>query len=260
MSKTATTDFRAIVFDFDGTAIPNSATGMPSRRLIQAVDAARTRIHLIGATGRPISYAAPIFEALGLTDPCVISGGTIIIDPATKHIVRRTTIAPSTVSAIYKILQQYPYRIALSEHGDHENAVAGHTSHDDVDIIYVGGVTHTHMLSMKAKIELLPGITFMTAPSWGDKGTYVIHIVNHAATKEHAISEVLTNLGVNQEQAIGVGDGDNDLHLFAAVGHKVAMGNAGPNLKAAADEIAPTQDHDGLAYIIDKYTRKLPGA
>lgn len=74
------------------------------------------------------------------------------------------------------------------------------------------------------------------------------------ATKEHAIAEVLTSLGISKEDAIGVGDGDNDLHLFSAVGYKVAMGNAGPNLKVAADWIAPSVDEDGLAEVIERFS------
>lgn len=38
-----------------------------------------------------------------------------------------------------------------------------------------------------------------------------------------------------------------------ACGLKIAMGNAVPELKAIADEIAPPLESDGLAYILEKY-------
>lgn len=110
--------YRAIVFDIDGTAVPNKRTGMPSARLIQAIESARSHIHLIAATGRLVEYAEPVIKALALTDPCVISGGTIIINPESGQIIRRTTMAPSAVKAMAAIFREYPYEIHLSTHGD----------------------------------------------------------------------------------------------------------------------------------------------
>ena len=43
------------------------------------------------------------------------------------------------------------------------------------------------------------------------------------------------------------GDGDNDLDMFEAVGLSVAMGNAVPQLIAAADYITDDVEHDGIA-------------
>lgn len=46
---------------------------------------------------------------------------------------------------------------------------------------------------------------------------------------------------------IGIGDGANDIHLFNAVGLKVAMGNAVPSLKEKADIVIGHVTDDGLA-------------
>ena len=65
--------------------------------------------------------------------------------------------------------------------------------------------------------------------------------------KEHAIAKLLKILSVEKDRSVGVGDGYNDVHLFNAVGYKVAMGNAVPELKARADIIIGSVKEDGLA-------------
>lgn len=59
--------------------------------------------------------------------------------------------------------------------------------------------------------------------------------------------ELLRLLGVRKEDTIAIGDGHNDIHLFEAVGHRVAMGNAIPELKAVSDQVIGSITHNGLA-------------
>ena len=74
-----------------------------------------------------------------------------------------------------------------------------------------------------------------------------LHITPSMATKEHAVSQLQNILGISKERTIGIGDGHNDIHLFNAVGFRVAMGNAEDSLKKNADLIIDTVDNNGLA-------------
>ncbi len=59
--------------------------------------------------------------------------------------------------------------------------------------------------------------------------------------------ELLDRLGVAKQNAIGIGDGHNDIHLFNAVGTKVAMGNAVAELQSVAEQVIGSVKEDGLA-------------
>lgn len=47
--------------------------------------------------------------------------------------------------------------------------------------------------------------------------------------------------------------GDNDVHLLREVGFGVAMANAQPQVKEAADYITASNDEDGVARAIEKF-------
>jgi len=249
--------YRAIVFDLDGTAILNAHDAAASQRLIDAVTKYRGRTRLIAATGRTLFETLPIAKALGLTDPCIIMGGAVTIDPVTETVLAHTTLPPASVEAVLDHLKSWPNHVYVRG----ENAAAGHIDKaiigqdaglkHNVDMVCIDQITDHEFPALKAELERHPKILVTSAPSW-NSGHFVI-ISHRDATKEHAIAGVLQGLNIPPAAAIGVGDGDNDLHLFAAVGLKVAMGNATPTLKAAADIIAPGVEDDGLAYIIEQY-------
>jgi len=47
------------------------------------------------------------------------------------------------------------------------------------------------------------------------------------------------------------GDGENDAALLARVGLGIAMANGDPRAKAAAKRIAPSNDEDGVAQVVE---------
>lgn len=246
--------FQAIVFDIDGTALPNVPAASPSPRVIEAVAAARNRIHLIAATGRSYRYAMPVIHLLGITNPSIISGGSIIIDPPSDSVLRQTNLPATAVHAVFELVQGCGYELVMRDERIGPQVDSIHpTIAESVEIIFIGLVPAHEARPLKTALEAIPDVSASIVPDWYDNSKFAFNITHINATKEHAVADVLARLGVAQEAAIGIGDGDNDLHLFKAVGHKVAMGNGGPALKAAADEIAPHVDDDGLAEIIERY-------
>ena len=72
-------------------------------------------------------------------------------------------------------------------------------------------------------------------------------------SKGHALARWASHLGISLEETIGIGDNDNDLELVKRAGLGVAMGNASPAVKAAADYIAPPVDEEGVVEVIEKF-------
>ena len=71
--------------------------------------------------------------------------------------------------------------------------------------------------------------------------------------KAFALDKSLQPLGINSENVISFGDGENDTSIIAYAGVGVAMGNAIDALKASANEITLSNNEDGIAHMLERY-------
>lgn len=74
-----------------------------------------------------------------------------------------------------------------------------------------------------------------------------IEINSAGATKGQALKRLCQALEIDLQDTLAFGDGSNDLDLLQSAGIGVAMGNAVPQLKAAADWVAPSNQEAGVA-------------
>lgn len=79
-----------------------------------------------------------------------------------------------------------------------------------------------------------------------------VEINDTYANKGDALMALAKHLGLPKEATFGFGDGLNDLPMIRAAGTGIAMTNGAPEVKAAADLIAPSCDEDGVAVMIEK--------
>ena len=70
---------------------------------------------------------------------------------------------------------------------------------------------------------------------------------------EEAI-KLIDMLNIDEKEVMAIGDNINDIQMVENAGLGVAMDNGSPVLKEVAKEIAPSNDEDGVAYIVEKNT------
>lgn len=80
-----------------------------------------------------------------------------------------------------------------------------------------------------------------------------LEINSAGAHKGNALGKLAEHLGFTLSECMAFGDGRNDITMIKAAGVGVAMGNAVEDVKRVADLIAPTNDEDGVARVIDQY-------
>ena len=73
------------------------------------------------------------------------------------------------------------------------------------------------------------------------------------ATKGDALLALCQALGLDPACAVAFGDGTNDLTMIRNAGIGVAMANAEPELLAAADLIAPSNQEDGVSQVLSRW-------
>ena len=70
--------------------------------------------------------------------------------------------------------------------------------------------------------------------------------------KWNALEEIIGLMNISKEEVVTIGDNANDLKMITNAGLGVAMGESTPYVKQSADIIAPTNDEDGVAIILNK--------
>ena|SRR5665811_1578330 len=245
--------YKGIIFDVDGTAVPLGAVKADDR-LRQSIRNAQATIALAAATGRSFGYAHPVFQSLGLTCPSIIMGGSAIIDPITDEIVWGNPMEKSQSDVVFEVLPKYQATVRFSTNPVQKNELWDRANvAEPIYTIWVDEMKPDAASKLTKEIVAIPGVIAHSAPSWLE-GLVDVHITHAEATKEHAVHVLIEKLGLQSVEVIGVGDSGNDVPIFRAVGHKVAMENGTAELKALADEIAPPLEEGGLAHIIDKYS------
>lgn len=234
--------YKAIIFDLDGTAIPNRRDGMPTERLKKAIERIQDRTYACAATGRPFSICGDILRYLNLKSPCIISAGTQIIDPVTEKILWEKTIPVDSANQALNLVAKYTTWSGLNV----IKKVEGPLTHLSVE-----AVSAQEISGILENLNLIPDIVAHPVMSWTENH-FDIHITHREADKEHAVRNLLEMLGLSKEEVVGFGDSNNDLPIFQGVGYKVAMANGTEMLKSAADEIAPHAEEDGVAVIIER--------
>jgi HAD superfamily hydrolase (TIGR01484 family) len=248
---------QAIIFDIDGTAIDSPTQKLPTNRLVKAIRGVETKYCLCAATGRVWSFAKPILKGLSLVDPCIISAGTQICDPSTGKIIWQCDIEPDALAAVIRVVKKYPgIRVLFNDYDESAYLkqegweLNGLVINEPVYFFEPVFVPEKIAPEIAAKLSEINGIACTMAvaqkPGFND-----LHITNGNATKEHSVAELLKLIDVKRENTTGVGDGHNDIHLFNAVSHKVAMGNAVKELKDTADEKIGDVADEGFAKFLE---------
>jgi hydroxymethylpyrimidine pyrophosphatase-like HAD family hydrolase len=81
-----------------------------------------------------------------------------------------------------------------------------------------------------------------------------LDLAPEGVSKASALERVRARLGVPPTSTLVVGDGANDLEMFAWAHRSVAMGQAREDVRTAADEVTAPVGDDGLALVLEPLT------
>ena len=97
-----------VIVDLDQTLLDSPKQKVPSEVFIKVIQEIYPEVLVGFATGRAYSWALPVLKAGNFTAPCIIGGGTSIVDPQTHKIVSSISISSEDLDAIKAILIDYP--------------------------------------------------------------------------------------------------------------------------------------------------------
>ncbi len=246
---------RLVALDVDGTIVDRDGV-LPDAvaEVITAVVAAD--IPVVLSTGRSWHGTRDLVDLLRLPGgPVVCSNGAVVVSYPPEEIVKAITFdprdviakveefAPGTLIAVEEIGRGY----RLNDHfpgGD----LTGEMIIEDVEQLSAKPVTRvilrdptrsdSDFLALAQHLGL-HGVTYFVGWSaWLD-------IAPQGVNKATALAEVAAGFGISAADVLAFGDGRNDIEMLRWAGRGVAIGDAPPEVKAAADDVGPRFDEGG---------------
>lgn len=270
--------YRLLAIDIDGTLV-NTRDELAPATLAALTRAGRAGIRVVLATGRRYSRTLHLVEPLGIDVPLVTASGALVKDPRTHRTLFRAEFDRDVLVRLVAIISQCGYEPVLCgdtflEGFDFYLAkpdVTGPELREYVEVnagcervwpemlwdpppgIFAGFAmgTRGQMLQLNALLHRkLPdrlSSHVLRSPKYTG---FMCEVAPAGVTKWSAIRRLAAGWGIPDQEICAVGDDVNDIPMIQAAGLGVAMGNALPEVKAAADRVAPTQDDNGLVRVV----------
>ena len=241
---------RLFAIDLDGTCI-NSRQQITDRTLGALRRASEAGIEVVPTTGRTRSCLPEELRK----EPCIryliTSNGARVTDTKTGKTVYQAPVP--TEEAMSLLAEGTKQKLGVTAHIDDESYVQGRLLNWIGRRIYRESAANTLCVkdiraSVQRARKLLSGYD-LTATF----GPQYVEVFSKEANKGRALSVLAGHLGIPQAEVACIGDGENDVFMFAASGLTFAMGNAVDSLKARADHVVSTNDLDGVAEAIENY-------
>ena len=249
--------FRLAAIDLDGTLLRSDGT--IGERTKQAVRETRLDVVLVTARG-PLTMRA-IAEELGTGGTAICSNGALVVDLATRAIVRQRLLETEVaLRLVHELRERLPgIRFAVEHEGfAHEPGFSAWNWTPPqgtrvADVVELLADPATKLILRHAEHDTV-AIQDLAREIVGDgltvvaSGSEAVEVTAAGVNKATAVAE----LGVPPEQVVAFGDYPNDIPLLTWAGLGVAMGNAHADVLAIADEVTATNDEDGVALVLER--------
>lgn len=244
---------KAIFFDVDGTLVSHRIGAIPpsSRRALEKLR--EKGIRRVIATGRHMLELSMLHVSDLDFDAYITLNGQLCLD-GEGNILFENPILGESREALLRLFREKTIPLALVERDRMyinyvnekvERAQQAVSSPVPAVWEYSGGNIYLAMVYVGREEDglmstLLPGCT---ATRWSDYG---LDVIASSGGKAQGIRQYLHAAGIRPEETMAFGDGDNDVEMLRLVKTGVAMGNAVPALKEAADYVTACVDEDGV--------------
>lgn len=246
-----------IVTDLDSTLLPKDKKLTAYTK--QIITRAREKgILFVVATARPVRAAALLMPR-DMYDAGIYHNGAVIWDET--HRIGGVGIE-KPVAVIHKLLEQVSDAKIAAECNDtlYCNFDSSEVWPDSEyifthDFQELSGLVADKLIVVTSDPEVIETCALCLPPELyiqSGEGTIGM-IMNRGATKLEGIRILADIYRVPMESIAAFGDDYNDIEMLRACGTGVAVGNALPEVKQAADEMTADCEHNGVATWIEKH-------
>jgi Cof subfamily protein (haloacid dehalogenase superfamily) len=260
---------KLVIADVDGTLVTQEK--VLTKRAAEAVQ----RLHDTGilftiTSGRPPRGMAMLIEPLKLTLPIAAFNGGVLIKPDLKTVVDQKFLPRGVPEKIIEAIQNHGLDAWLYTDIDWfvRDPNAPHVAREQWTVKFPPTVVKTFdgLLGRVAKIvgvsddlERVAKCEKDVQQAGGDQVSaarsqpYYLDVTHPQANKGEVVLSLSRLLNVPTAQIATIGDMPNDVLMFKKSGVSIAMGNASPEVQAAATYVTSSNEDEGFANAIEKY-------
>ena len=263
--------YRLIAMDLDGTLNNDEKRITPrTRDALMAAQAAGIRLALASARPSPGLYkerdALRMQEHRGVL---MSYNGGRIVDAATGETLFETSMPMEEARAVLRALEKLPVTPILDDGRqfyvtdrtgfkvDYEcrnNGMICDEVANLADFLHFAPVKILMSVDPAQIAEVQKRIAALLPDDLTvvQTAAFYLEVIPRAINKGQGILDICRALQMQPEEVVAFGDAENDIPMLRAAGVGVAMGNADPAVKAAADMVTLSNNEDGIAAALDK--------
>lgn len=272
--------YKLIAIDIDGTLLTTQRTITP--RTSRAIDAAvAAGVCVVLCTGRSLHSGHQIAEQVNRAAHLVFHSGALILERLNGPVLRAINMSRDLARTLVAFLKAEGYDplvydpVPESRHYFYERdrtpnewrrryieGSAGRgllvpdlleTIRQDPAQVAVAGLREDMELLYTRLTHRWPHIGVIRSRSTLVDEYWFLELTPPEVSKARALAFLGKRYAVVPKEMIAVGDNYNDLDMIEYAGLGVAVGNAPDDVRAVADVIAPANDEEGVAHIIEEY-------
>lgn len=264
---------KLVAIDLDGTLL-NSQKEISLRNKQALMAAKQAGVKVVICTGRPLAAIGPYLEELGLQDEgdySITFNGGLVQKNDTGAIIEKTLMPLEAIHELYQlattlnmpfdvlsdvVVMQLPSAPNYPSIYSSLNKLLTFESYKLEELtpnrIYNKVVVAIDEAYLNERIKEIPASFYERFEIIKTRNN-LLEFMPKGITKAYGISLLAKDLGIRAEEIMTLGDEENDLPMIEYAGLGVAMANAIPLVKEAADVVTDTNDQDGVAKAVEKY-------
>ncbi|HEX6874247.1 MAG TPA: Cof-type HAD-IIB family hydrolase [Nocardioidaceae bacterium] len=256
---------KLVATDLDGTLLHTDGTVTArTRAALTAVE--DLGVTVVFVTGRPIRWMEDLWEHVGGHGLAVCSNGGIVYDVHARAVSKARTIpvptglkvatilreaVPGTSFAIEKtdgfakepeFMPRLPppadLRVGPMEEIVDASAVKLLARHEEMEPEWFWSEVESH-------------VGHLVTTTWSSTGA-LVEMSAFGVTKASTLALVCAEHGVEADEVLAFGDMPNDLPMLEWAGTSYAMANAHPTVRELAGNVAPSNEEDGVAAVLER--------
>lgn len=260
--------YKMVFIDLDGTTLTSDKKITPrTRQVIERLDS--IGIPVVITTGRSIYSVRNFYSYLQLSTPVITLNGTVVYEQLMGKLQSYKQLSEDMLLELIHL---------FSRHMDIDNFMFEgledyYVLQSDQELLHsFVEVRRKHPLVIDNGHRFNEPITnLLVRPRDNKKEVHQwlleqtdgkVHFVNTewnwieglnpSVNKGTAITEIAAQYGVSVDQVVAFGDEWNDIEMLQVAGLGIAMENGSRTAKEVADRIAPSNDREGVASILEE--------